>query len=90
MNLQLLGKPRVFVERKDFLVSAVLAHLALLIFPTSAPAATSYADYSSDTRDPALLRSLVNVLRAQGGVLFLLDRIRSKQARLSALHSNLC
>ena len=65
------------VQRRDFVTSA-FCFLALL--PTAVSATELAA--TSDVRDidPELLRALVNVLRARGGVMFLLERLRTNKA----------
>ncbi len=65
------------VKRRDFVASAFCA-LALLPMAVSA---TEFA-VTPDVRDidPELLRALVNVLRARGGMIFLLERLRTNKA----------
>ena len=64
------------VNRRDFVAAAFFA-LALLSKTVSATEPTVTLDVRDI--DPELLRALVNVLRARGGMIFLLERLRTNK-----------
>ncbi len=64
------------VKRRDFIISAFCS---LSLVPATVSAAELTATPNVRYNDPALLRALVNVLRARGGLIFLLERLRANQ-----------
>ena len=66
------------IPRKHLVQFLLVSQMHGLLFPL---AVNSQPIFAAKERDTAVLRALVNIIRAQGGVVFLLDRIRNNQVQ---------